>query len=226
MVDRGVEERPDERHQQCRSDALAGHVRDHHAQRAAAATQPEQVEEVTTDLARGLVMGGDVVARHVRWRERHEAALEPPAVGQLLLDPPGVRGVLGRDRQVGHRRRRERGRERFGHGRAEAATGRRAPHPDPAADERAGRDLARDGVAGRSRERGARDRRPVGAFDRQAQAGIEGAERRDDRVEVELGRGLGRHRRARGAIRQGRWPRRWPRIGPRGRRTFDRARFA
>ena len=226
VVDRGVQQRPDERHQQCRGDALAGHVRDHHAQRAAAATQPEEVEEVATDLARGLVVSGNVIARHVRWRERYEAALEAPAVGQLLLEPPGVRGVLGRDRQVGHGRRRERGRERFGHGRPEAAGGRLAPDPDPAADERAGGDLARNGVASRSLERGARDRRSVGAFDRQAQARLERAERRDDRVEIELDRDLGRHRRAGAAIMQGRWPRRSPRIGPHGRRTFDRDRFA
>ena len=43
------------------------------------------------------------------------------------LHPPGVGGVLGRDREVGHRRRRERGRERFGHGRPEAAADA-APH--------------------------------------------------------------------------------------------------
>ena len=65
MVDRGVEEGPDERHQQGRGDALPGDVRDHDAQRATAAAKLEQVEEITTDLARGLVMGSDVVARHV-----------------------------------------------------------------------------------------------------------------------------------------------------------------
>ena len=132
------------------------HVRDHHAQRAAATAKPEEVEEIAADLACGLVMGSDVVARHVRRPERHETALESPAVGQLLLDPPGVRGVLGRDRQVGHGRRRERGRERFGHGRPEAAAGRRAPRGS-------GHRRAR-----RPGSRASRRRRPV------AQAGARG----------------------------------------------------
>ena len=57
--------------------------------------KPEEIEEVAADLARGLVVARDFVARDVRGDEGHEAALETPPVGQLLVDPSRVAASRG-----------------------------------------------------------------------------------------------------------------------------------
>ena len=191
----------------------SGHVRDHHAQRAAATSKPEEVEEIAADLARGLVMGRDVVARHVRWRERHETALEaPPGPSSSSIRRASAAcwaAIADRSRAPPRARPRA-----FGHGRA--ADRRRTPRRGSAADSApAGISRVTTSPAGRpsrcSRSASRRRHRSRGT------GRIETAERRDDRVEVELGRGLGRHARPGDAIRLERWRRRWPWIGPRGR---------
>ena len=93
MVDRGVQQRPGEGHEQGRGDALAGHVGDDDTEWPAASAQPEQVEEVAADLAGRLVVAGDFEPGHLGRDQRHEAALESPAVRQLLVEPTGVGGM-------------------------------------------------------------------------------------------------------------------------------------
>ena len=60
LVDRGPDQRPGERHQQRRGDALAGDVGDDDARPAGPVAEREHVEEVAADLARRLVVGRDL----------------------------------------------------------------------------------------------------------------------------------------------------------------------
>ena len=91
VVDGGAEERPGERHEEGRRDALAGHVGDAQREPARPAAHPERVEEVAADLARRLVMVGELVALDHRRHDRDEAALDAPPEGQLGVEA-GRRG--------------------------------------------------------------------------------------------------------------------------------------
>ena len=157
VVDRGVDQRPGERHEQRRRDALAGHVGDDDASRPAAAAEPEHVEEVAADLARRLVVAGDVVARDVgrrraatklRWIRRAERQLLPRADGRrrrrrsVLVRScrraPRARSPGSRrpPRRSARRRGRRPARSRPAAGRSgspcDAATGGAGPGPSPA----------------------------------------------------------------------------------------------
>ena len=192
-----------------------------------AATQPEEVEEVATDLARGLVVSGNVVARHVRWRRARRSFAGGAARG------PAPRRAAGRPRRAGPRSPGRSPALPRAPAASDSATAAPRPPPDAAPQTRirpptsapAAISRVTASPAGRASEVLAIGVPSAPSIARH-RPGSSVAERRDDRVEVELDRDLGRHRRAGGAIRQGRWPRRWPRIGPHGRRTFDRDRFA
>ncbi len=150
VIDGRMDERARERHEECRSDALARDIGDDDAQRVTSATEPEEIEEVAADLARRLVVAGDRVARHVRRDERHEAPLQAAAVGELRvpLMCQRVTGCPGRIRFGGDRQRRREGR---GGGSRHVSRGGRAVE-----DDLAGRFAMRGDRGGRLRRPGVR----------------------------------------------------------------------
>ena len=144
MVDGCPEQGAGEGHQQGCRDTLAGHVRDADRDPASPATDPEHVEEVAADLARRLVVAGDLVAWDRRWDERDETSLDAPPERQLGLEPDrgGRRGVGARDRLVRQLGERRQAGHDAGHDRLEERPVGRAPTDDAADRPTAGLDGA------------------------------------------------------------------------------------
>ncbi len=142
VVDRRVQQRPRERHEQGGRDALAGDIGDDDAQRPPAPAQAEQVEEVAADLASRLVVAGDIEPGDVRGDERDEAALEAPTVGQLLIDQSSMGCRAGRGLGVMGGHGREGGGQRRRDGLAERRIRGVAPGADPATGQEPVGDLA------------------------------------------------------------------------------------
>ena len=82
-IERSVDHRASEGHEHPGADPLAGDVGDDDADRPTTALHLEQLEEVAADLAGRLVVARQVVTRHDRSAERHEAALCESRLGQL-----------------------------------------------------------------------------------------------------------------------------------------------
>ena len=83
---RRVDDRPRERHQQRRRDALARDIGDHHTQRLSTPAEPEQLEEIAADLAGRLVVAGQVVSVDVRGEQRHDGSLLAATECQIRVE--------------------------------------------------------------------------------------------------------------------------------------------
>ena len=228
LVDRGSDQRPGERHEERRGDALAGDVGDDDARPAGPVAEREHVEEVAPDLARRLVVGRDLEAAKLGRRQRDEAALDSPRQRHLGLEAMGggtaCHVLVGR---AGERRERVRqARDHRLDDRAVAA----ADDPPDRGLARAAADLldARDRGVVRNRA-GRRDEPAVHVLDEDRDPRARGGERVEDRPEPlrrqrvaadDLARddlaGSDRRRPTVSAQRTGLRTPRWRRRGPRG----------